>query len=162
MPPSPARAPALLALLAAALLPLRSSGASDLLLFADPGAVCLDGSPGGLYLKRGSGADADRWVFWFLGGGWSFSPEDAAARAAGRLGSSKYWAPTATFGGILNEDAEVNPDFATWSTAVFCYCDGSSYTSDWFDCARLGSPPRRSSPGQRQSGYGFSSGVVPK
>ena len=121
----------LLLLLLVLLAARRVSGASELLLLSefDASAVCLDGSPGGLYVTRATGADADRWVFWFLGGGWSFTPDDAAVRATGRLGSSKSWAPTATFGGILNEDPAVNPDFAGWSTAVFNYCCGSSYTS---------------------------------
>ena len=34
---------------------------------AKSGAVCLDGSPGGFYLRRGS---ANKWIVFHQGGGW--------------------------------------------------------------------------------------------
>ena len=115
-------------LLAAAAAP--TSADSSLLSFgAYPGALCLDGSPSGVYLKRGSGVNASKFIFWFEGGGWAFSADDAASRAGGRLGSSKFWTPTRAFEGILSENATLNADFASWTTVYWAYCDGSSFTS---------------------------------
>jgi len=44
---------------------------------AGKGAVCLDGSPGGYYLKRG---DPKRWILFMQGGGWCTSTEGCTAR----------------------------------------------------------------------------------
>lgn len=37
-------------------------------LLTDPGALCLDGSPGAYYIRRGS--DPSKILLYFEGGGW--------------------------------------------------------------------------------------------
>jgi hypothetical protein len=60
---------------------------------ATKGAVCLDGSPGGFYYKKGS---TDKWIVFHQGGGWCSSHTDCLKRAGTDLGSSKGWGPTYT------------------------------------------------------------------
>ena len=51
--------------------------------------VCLDGSPAAFYYRRPIvNATAAKWVFFFEGGGWCYSPLDCAARTAYTVGSS--------------------------------------------------------------------------
>ena len=50
------------------------------------GAVCLDGTPGGYYIRRG---DPARWLIFHQGGGWCSSDDSCADRAQTDLGSSK-------------------------------------------------------------------------
>ena len=51
-------------------------------------------------------------------------------RSKTALGSSKSWAKTATFGGLLSPDPLVNPDFYNWNLAFLNYCDGASFSGD--------------------------------
>jgi hypothetical protein len=51
------------------------------------GAVCLDGSPGAYYIRRGV-PENKRWVVFFEGGGWCTSDASCAGRAKGHLGST--------------------------------------------------------------------------
>ena len=62
---------------------------------AKAGAVCLDGSPGGYFIREG---DPKKWIVFQQGGGWCGSAADCAARAYGKapgqhpwLGGSKAW-----------------------------------------------------------------------
>lgn len=100
------------------------------LLDASNGAVCLDGSPAGFYWSPGS---VKRAVLWFEGGGWCQSLPDCLGRAGTRLGSSTTWPPTASFQGILNTNASLNPDFYNASHLFINYCDGSSFASEVAD-----------------------------
>eukprot|EP00035_Acanthoeca_spectabilis_P012007 m.211954 g.211954 ORF g.211954 m.211954 type:complete len:139 (+) comp15501_c0_seq1:3066-3482(+) len=64
------------------------------------GAVCLDGSPGGYYIRPGT-PNNSRWVVFHQGGGWCTNDEGCAARANTALGSSRHankysWGPTCT------------------------------------------------------------------
>jgi hypothetical protein len=62
------------------------------------GAVCLDGSAGGYYLRRGGGrAPTQRFVIFMQGGGWCTSPLNCLNRtivSGGQLGSSHSWGDT--------------------------------------------------------------------
>eukprot|EP01079_Euglenida_sp_SAG-EU17-18_P008823 gene8823-8003_t len=61
---------------------------------AAAGAVCLDGSPGGYYLRSplpGAPAGPARWVVFHEGGGWCGSDAGCAQRANTSLGSSTFW-----------------------------------------------------------------------
>jgi O-palmitoleoyl-L-serine hydrolase len=103
---------------------------SNLILFNTyTQAKCLDNSPSGFYVKNGIGNNITKMIWWFEGGGWCFNLNDCVIRANTRLGSSITWTPTASFEGILNENSTVNPDFASWTTVYWKYCDGSSFTS---------------------------------
>lgn len=78
--------------------------------FCDPqattkGAVCLDGSPGMIYHRKGVGDGANKWYIHHQGGGWCESLDDCLGRSKTRLGSSKTYAPTS------------NPNFGYFSTS---------------------------------------------
>ena len=64
------------------------------------GAVCLDGSPGGYYirqpLREPAANDPKGWVVFHKGGGWCNSDENCFERSQTDLGSSKSWGPTYT------------------------------------------------------------------
>ena len=104
------------------------------------GAVCLDGSPGGGYIRRG---DPDKWVVFHQGGGWCSSDAGCAQRAncsaspkgcimggaCCALGSSTVWGPTYT---DLYEGSQVfaDPAFAGYTAVYAMYCDGGSWTGN--------------------------------
>ena len=109
-------------------LPVPSSTAAPLSLHVLPqsladafGAKCLDGTPPAMYVLKG---DAKRWMVFIEGGGWCFTPDSCAGRAAGGGGSSKNNAPTMDVGGLLSPDPVVNPRFYNWSMVFIRYCDG--------------------------------------
>jgi ribosome maturation protein SDO1 len=107
---------------------------------ATAGAVCLDGSPGGGYIRRG---DPAHWIIFHQGGGWCTSDLDCAARAncsatkpgciTGRgccaMGSSTVWGPTYT---DSYEGAAIfsDPAFSNHTIFYAMYCDGGSWTGD--------------------------------
>ena len=58
----------------------------------DPSAACLDGLPGAFYHRHSSEARG-RWLIYIQGGGWCFSDDDCALRAASSLGSAERLPP---------------------------------------------------------------------
>ena len=97
------------------------------------GAVCLDGSPGGYYIRqplRKSGADDPTgWVVFHQGGGWCTSDEGCFERSHTGLGSSKFWGPTNT--DLYEGSALFNIKPFDSFTVIFAkYCDGSSWTGN--------------------------------
>lgn len=102
--------------------------------FADQyGAACLDGSPPGLYTYL---QDPAKWVIFIEGGGWSFDTTvngtilNAAQRAMGGGGSSKYNGGSLVVGGQLSTDPSINPHFYNHSLVFIHYCDGTSHSSN--------------------------------
>ena len=94
-------------------------------------AVCLDGTPGAFYLRRGAGAGASRWFVHLQGGGWCSSLADCAARAGSDLGSSAaYPEAVSSTGGYYSKDFRLNPLMADWNHVLVRYCDGTSWTGD--------------------------------
>ncbi|CAI7813603.1 unnamed protein product [Closterium sp. NIES-54] len=99
------------------------------------GAKCLDGSPPGYFLRRGSGAGKEAWHIFLPGGGWCATAEDCAARAATSMGSTRPWTPrrksarhlAVLFKGILSPVRRRNPNFYDWNLVVPLYCDGGGY-----------------------------------
>ncbi len=82
------------------------------------GAVCLDGSPGGLYIDVG--AEAGRWVVFQEGGGWCSSAEACLQRANSTLGSTTALprhstAIMADGNGYLSNDPSINPIMYNWT-----------------------------------------------
>ena len=143
----------------------RLSGALDaqLELFSSatyPEARCLDGTQAGIYWRQGAGDGSKNVLIFFQGGAWCTELDDPAAgwfscaqRATTELGSSAQWPPTAagehdqnnfccSAGGILSDDAALNPHMANWSVAFVGYCDGSSFSSYLKDPVTLPSGPR--------------------
>ena len=63
-------------------------------------------------------------------GGWCYSPEDCATRAAGEYGSSTVWRPFEVHEGYYSPNEQINPMFYNWNVITLLYCDGSSFTGD--------------------------------
>jgi len=93
---------------------------------AEKGAVCLDGSPGGFYYRKGS---VNNWIVFHQGGGWCASDQDCFSRSQTDLGSSKNWGPTYTDTYEASALFNTTP-FNTWNQAYAVYCDGTSWTSE--------------------------------
>lgn len=100
------------------------------LTYTPQGAVCLDGSPPGYYIRQGNGSSASKWILHLEGGGWCADEGTCLNRSKTALGSSTFWPPSAAFNGFLSDNATVNPDFYDWNMVYLMYCDGSSFTSN--------------------------------
>ena len=61
------------------------------------------------------------------GGGWCYDEDACLERSKGSLGSSKKWAATENFDGLLSDVKEDNPDFYQWNVVYIKYCDGASF-----------------------------------
>lgn len=94
------------------------------------GAVCLDGSPAGFYIREGSGSGSESWIVHLEGGGWCRNETDCYDRSMTPLGSSKSWPASITLGGFLSDDPKVNPHFYNWNTVYVKYCDGASFAGN--------------------------------
>lgn len=94
------------------------------------GAVCLDGSAPGYYIRRASSAGEDKWILHLEGGGWCGDEADCLSRSKTALGSSINWPLTAEFHGFLSDNVTVNPDFYNWNMVYLMYCDGSSFSGN--------------------------------
>ncbi len=93
-------------------------------------ATCLDGSPGGFYLRRPSGSSNSNssWMVFHQGGGWCSSPDNCAERATMSLGSSLLWPDAFEEGeGVAMFAA---PPFDEFNVVYAMYCDGSSWTGN--------------------------------
>ncbi|KAL6228162.1 PREDICTED: pectin acetylesterase 3 isoform X2 [Fragaria vesca subsp. vesca] len=97
---------------------------------ASKGAVCLDGTPPGYHLDRGSGSGANSWLIQLEGGGWCNTIRNCVYRKTTRRGSSKFMEKQLPFTGILSNKPEENPDFFNWNRVKLRYCDGASFTGD--------------------------------
>ncbi|XBI69326.1 hypothetical protein VPH35_048406 [Triticum aestivum] len=97
----------------------------------EKGAVCLDGTPPGYHLQRGSGDGSNRWLIHLEGGGWCSTIKDCSNRRMYALGSSNFMKPMRFAGaGILGSDQLQNPDFYNWNKVFVRYCDGASFSGD--------------------------------
>mmetsp|Transcript_22421 Transcript_22421/g.33555 ORF Transcript_22421/g.33555 Transcript_22421/m.33555 type:complete len:378 (+) Transcript_22421:58-1191(+) len=99
------------------------------------GAVCLDGSPGGYYIRRRlnhiddtNTDDENNWVIFHQGGGWCGSDTNCLRRSRGRFGSSNSWGPT--YDESQGSEIFSSPLFENYTIVFAMYCDGSSWTSD--------------------------------
>ena len=102
------------------------------------GAVCLDGSTPGYYLKEGSGGGSKKWIIYLQGGAWCDSEEACLNRSQIHLGSSLFFKPILNPGGILSPNKEDNPKFYNWNVAFLPYCDGSSFSGNRSDPVQIG------------------------
>ena len=93
------------------------------------GAVCLDGSPGGFFIRRNDGVDPRRWIVFHQGGGWCGSDANCASRAATDLGSSVHWPSTYN---DLYEGSRLfdTPPFDRYTVVYAMYCDGGSWAGN--------------------------------
>lgn len=97
------------------------------------GAVCLDGSVPGYYLKQGSGKGINKWIIYLQGGAWCDSEKSCLSRSQMHLGSSLFFKPILNPGGLLSSSKEDNPKFYNWNVAFLPYCDGSSFSGNRSD-----------------------------
>ena len=84
----------------------------------DPGAVCLDGSPGTFYFSAATQDHSNDWLIFFQGGGWCYSEADCLQRSVGGpLGSSKSLLDNSNPGlsGLNSLDCQSNPDFCNFN-----------------------------------------------
>lgn len=104
------------------------------------GAMCLDGTAPAYYFHRSqsAGANAQKWIVYFEGGGWCYDEDQCVGRAGTDLGSSKNYPDVFDPGyeggsGLLSNDSSVNPSFWDWNFAYIRYCDGASYAGNVAD-----------------------------
>ena len=69
-------------------------------------------------MSKGAGADTDKWVLYFKGGGWCYNEKTCAQRAKTSIGSAKYFTKTFAFSGLMDSNATVNPTFANFNRTV--------------------------------------------
>jgi hypothetical protein len=94
---------------------------------AKGGGVCLDGTPGGYYIRRGAPGN-NRWVVFFEGGGWCNSDVACASRAHGALGSSLSYASKVPMPDWYEgSQLYATPPFDTATLIHAMYCDGGSW-----------------------------------
>lgn len=91
---------------------------------ADELALCLDGSPFQVNVRRGT---SDRVILYLEGGGACWNPANCSV-AGGTVKRSAGPAP-ASDPGILDSDNPENP-FADWNIVYASYCDGSVWGGD--------------------------------
>ena len=92
------------------------------------GAVCLDGSPPGYYMRPGS--NSDKWRIHLMGGGWCGNVTACYERSFTFLGSTKPYPQSYGFNAFLSDNPVVNPDFYDWNMVFIIYCDGASFAGD--------------------------------
>lgn len=97
------------------------------------GAVCLDGSTPGYYVRQGSAEAGKNWIIYLQGGAWCESEKACSGRSRMHLGSSLFFKPLGNPGGILSNSAKENPEFHDWNVAYLPYCDGSSFSGNRSD-----------------------------
>ncbi|XP_047963433.1 pectin acetylesterase 11-like [Salvia hispanica] len=99
------------------------------------GAVCLDGTPPAYAYSPGFGDGVDNWHVFLEGGGWCLDVDDCLDRTKYRTGSSaklmsEVQNGVISFGGMLDANSTLNPNFYNWHVVIIFYCDGSSFMSD--------------------------------
>lgn len=91
------------------------------------GAVCLDGSPPGYYMRKGL---QNKWIIYLQGGAWCYNPEMCYKRSGTELGSSKCFPRSFALEGFLSSDPKMNPDFYNWTSIFVASCDGAFFSGD--------------------------------
>jgi hypothetical protein len=106
-----------------------SSGSAPLTLLpqdkGDESPACLDGSPYGFYFVP-STTNSTKWTINIQGGGWCYDEEKCFERSQTKLGSSKFFAPTASRAcrNVL-EDGTMDNDC---NYILLPYGDGASFS----------------------------------
>lgn len=95
------------------------------------GAMCLDGSPGAYYIRKGVGDGANKWYIHHQGGGWCESWDDCLGRSHSQLGSSHGYPNYAPLGGgYFDPFPRTNPMMYNWNMVYLRYCDGGSFSGN--------------------------------
>jgi hypothetical protein len=101
------------------------------LLSKYPNALCLDGSPGGLYYWPGTGNHKSSVIFSQQGGGLCTSLKTCYQRSKTDLGSTKSDPPTqpdSELQGFLSRNCTINPHFCEFSVFYLRYCSGDLFS----------------------------------
>ena len=97
------------------------------------GALCLDGTPGGVYYQKGYGSGKRKTIVHLYAGGWCSGRDresliaDCYERSTGFLGSSSTWDHTAEMGWVISNYESSDLTFYNWNKFIFLYCDGSGH-----------------------------------
>jgi hypothetical protein len=135
---------AMLAALAFALAPLgqqplpsslaTASAVGDLQLLSlatHPSARCMDGTPGGFYVRRSQSRGAATWVLDFEGGGECSTEANCSPRNGSHLGSSSHFAPNISFSSHFSSaNSTENPDFFDANLVRLKYCSGDLWSGN--------------------------------
>lgn len=92
------------------------------------GGKCMDGTPAGFYISKGS--NPSLFVVKLEGGGGCTTKADCDSRAKSHLGSSNYFEPSlssASVSGLLNTNCQKNPDFCEGTNVYVPYCTGDHH-----------------------------------
>lgn len=96
----------------------------------EKGALCLDGSKPGFYLRPGTHNGKHKWIIYLEGGAWCTSKDDCYERTKTQYGSSDKWGPLLYTDGILSPNKEDNDYFYNWNMVYVKYCDGGSFSGN--------------------------------
>ena len=90
-------------------------------------ARCLDGSPGGGYIRSRAGSNIV--VMSLRGGGYCDSAKSCGARQLTPLGSSRMWSDRCTDCAmdLTDPDCGINPDFCNATLVILQYCSGDRW-----------------------------------
>ena len=117
-----------------------TSTLSSLVRLTHRDAICLDGNPGGYYIRRSQSTSSKKWALHHEGGGWcqmeqpyeSWPNNNCIARANTTLGTlerdpkTKDW--TSTLGcATCSPNATINPTTHDWNHVYIRYCDGGTF-----------------------------------
>jgi hypothetical protein len=113
----------LLPALAAAAAP--PSAVAPLTLLQDPSAKCMDGTPGGFYLRPGS--QSSKWILTLQGGGECVTKARCTKSSQGHLGSSSHFPSNFSFwrdgsAHFIDANCSVNPSFCEYNLVYLPYC----------------------------------------
>ena len=101
-------------------------------LTTHPFARCMDGTPGGFYVRpapSGAQRHPTTWVLDFEGGGECTTEANCEPRLAKSVGSSTFFRPNATFNSHFSSaDSTQNPDFFDANLVRLKYCSGDLWS----------------------------------
>jgi len=104
------------------------------------GALCLDGTPGLYYHRKGTGSGANKWYIHQEGGGWCSSVDSCRSRSLSLLGSSLNYTSTISMMDYeyFSLDPAINPLMYNWNSVYFKYCDGGSFSGSNASATTIG------------------------
>ncbi|MEM7129290.1 MAG: pectin acetylesterase-family hydrolase [Chloroflexota bacterium] len=104
---------------------------------AHPKALYNNGTTPLFYFRRGVGTGADKWVFYFQGGGTCFDEDSCDGRLPNLTGAGPWNTPGNLVlyagkraDGIFNPDPAKNPDFYNWNHVFMVYASSDSWAGD--------------------------------
>ena len=112
-----------------------SSTISTLIRLTAPNAICLDGNPGGYYIKNGTGSGVNKWAIHHQGGGWcqmetpyqTWPNDNCLDRANTTLGTLERDPLHQDWSSTLGCASCSNHFKSNWNHVYIRYCDGGTY-----------------------------------